>query len=158
MREKLARMDGVRRRFQGVFVRCGTKSGYKGVLTTILLKDVTLVGSGQIVTDHIWFTMGKRFERLDLQEGDVVRFDARVSEYLKGYRGRRRYDDWNESKPLEYDYRLSYPTKLVKVSAGKVKRIKVKGHYRLVERDERGRFKEVKKWSSKSKAKEEQQR
>jgi len=31
------------------------------------------------------------------------------------------------------------------------KRIKVKGHYRVVERDEKGRFVKVEKWSSKPK-------
>ncbi len=33
----------------------------------------------------------------------------------------------------------------------KMKRIKTKGHYRIVERDEKGKFVKVEKWSSKRK-------
>lgn len=117
MRQDLARLDGVRRRFEGVFVRFGKKVAYKGEpLTTVLLKGVIDISSQKIVTDHLWFTMGKQFAELGLKEGDVVRFDARVSEYVKGYRGRRDEDDFGDFKPLERDYRLSFPTKFVKVA------------------------------------------
>jgi hypothetical protein len=47
-------------------------------------------------------------EALDLQPGDVVQFDARVSPYLKGYQGRR--DDVD--CPVRWDYRLSRPAKV----------------------------------------------
>ena len=113
MRSELAQWEGRRREFQGVFVRFGSKSGFKHPLTTILLKDIINVRTGQVVTDHAWFTLGKGFERLTLQKDDVVRFWARVSKYVKGYKGRREDVD----KPLELDYRLSFPTKLRKVAA-----------------------------------------
>jgi len=115
MREELAKLHGKRRRFQGVFVRFGQKSGYKYPLTTILLKDVVDVASGKLVTDHLWFTMGKQFEALELKEGDVVHFNARVTEYEKGYRGRQDEDDY-DYKPVQIDYRLSFPTQFMKVS------------------------------------------
>ena len=115
MREELAKLFGQRRRFQGVFVRFGQKSGYKGVLTTILLKDIVDVISQKLVSDHSWFTMGKRFAELDLKEGDIIRFYARVTSYIKGYRGRQDEDDY-DCKPVERDFRLSFPTKFVKVS------------------------------------------
>jgi hypothetical protein len=115
MREELAKLFGKRRRFQGVFVRFGQKSGYKGVLTTILLKDIVDVISQKTVADHCWFTMGKRFEKLELKEGDIIRFYARVTDYVKGYQGRRGEDDY-DYKPVERDFRLSFPTKFVKVS------------------------------------------
>jgi len=115
MRNKLAKRDGLRRRFQGCFVRFGAKSGYKGPVTTVLLKDIVEVASGEVVADHLWFTMGKRFESLKLEPGDTVRFDARVTDYIKGYRGRQDDDDY-ECKPVERDFRLSFPTKFVKVS------------------------------------------
>ena len=118
MREELAKLCGVRRRFEAVFERFGKKTGYRDVLTTILLKDVRVVASRKLVTDHLWFTLGKGFEALNLVQGDVVRFDARVTEYIKGYRGRRDDDDYDDCdrKPLERDYRLSFPTKFIKVS------------------------------------------
>lgn len=119
MREELAELCGKRRRFEGVFVRFGQKSGYKAVLTTILLQDVKDVFSQKVVTDHLWFTMGKRFEALKLVEGDVVRFNARVTEYEKGYKGRQNEDDY-DCKPVETDYRLSFPSKFIKVSSATV--------------------------------------
>lgn len=72
----------------------------------------------KVATEHLWFTMGKGFERLDLKEGDVVRFDACVTEYMKGYRGRRDEFDF-EGESLEQDFRLSFPTKIRKVSPTK---------------------------------------
>jgi hypothetical protein len=116
MRSELAQWEGHRREFQGVFVRFGSKSGFKHPLTTILLKDIRDVRTGQVVTDHIWFTLGKGFERLSLRENDIVRFWARVTKYLKGYKGRREVED----KPLEQDYRLSFPTKLTRLPRGSV--------------------------------------
>jgi len=114
MREELAKLHGKRRRFQGIFVRFGQKAGYKYPLTTILLKDVVDIASGKLVTDHLWFTMGKQFEALDLKEGDVVRFNARVIEYEKGYRGRQDEDAY-DYKPVQIDYRLSNPTQFIKM-------------------------------------------
>jgi len=115
LREELAKLCGKRRRFEGVFERFGQKSGYKDVLTTILLSAVKDMFSGTVVTDHLWFTMGKRFEALKLTKGDVVRFDARVTSYEKGYMGRQDEDAY-DFKPVETDYRLSFPSKFIKVS------------------------------------------
>jgi hypothetical protein len=113
MREELAKIHGRRRLFEGVFDRFGTKSGYKGPLQTICLLNIRDVAARKIVTDHLWFTVGKRLAKLDLQKGDIVRFEARVTMYEKGYRGRQDEDDF-DYKPLEYDYRLSFPTKIMK--------------------------------------------
>lgn len=110
MRKKLSNMSGERRRFCGWFVRYGTKPAYRGPdLRTVLLADVTDVVSGEVVTDHLWFNLTKGFAALgELGEGDIVSFDARVTGYQKGYRGRR--DD--VYKPVERDYRLERPTKI----------------------------------------------
>lgn len=115
MRDKLAKIEGNRARFEGIFVRFGTKRGYKGYPeTTVLLKDIRSITTGQIMTEHLWFTCGKRLESLNLKENDVVRFDARVTPYQKGYKGYRG-DDYGDYKPIETDYRLSFPTNVVKV-------------------------------------------
>jgi len=113
MREELAKIHGCRRLFEGVFERFGTKSGYKGPLKTLCLLNVRDVVAKKVVTDHLWFTVGKRLAGLGLQKGDIVRFEARVTMYEKGYRGRHGEDDV-DCKPLEYDYRLSFPTKMIK--------------------------------------------
>jgi hypothetical protein len=47
----------------------------------------------------------------ELIEGDVVEFDARVTPYKKGYRGRNYLH--MVSKPPTIDYRLSRPTRVV---------------------------------------------
>lgn len=112
MRSLLAPLEGRRRKFRGTFVRYGQKAGYKGTLTTILLTTIEDVASHKIVTDHLWFTMGKRFKLLELKHDDLVEFDARVTTYYKGYRGNR--DE--EMHPIELDYRLSFPTKLKKAN------------------------------------------
>jgi len=115
MRQELAKIKGSRARFEGIFVRFGSKRGYKGYPEkTNLLKDVKSVSTEQVMSDHLWFTCGKRFDSLNLQENDIVRFDARVTPYEKGYKGYRD-DEYGEFKPIETDYRLSFPTNVVKV-------------------------------------------
>jgi hypothetical protein len=108
MRHALKQLEGERRRFTGTFVRHGTKHAFKGApLPTILLKDIR-DSSGKIVCDHLWFNLTKEFDNLNLTEGMVLGFDARVKSYYKGYQGRREDVD----KPIERDFRLANPTKV----------------------------------------------
>lgn len=110
MRKELKKIDDVRDTFTATFVRFGTKNGWNGnVEKTILLKDIK-DKMGKIVAGHLWFNYTKGFYMLILNEGDVVKFNARVKEYTKGYFGHR--DD--VYKPIEYDYKLSHPTKISK--------------------------------------------
>ena len=98
-----------RHTFSGVFVREGLKSAYRGLpLPTVLLKDIKLKDSDKIITDHLWFNKTKGFDALNLKEGDVVQFDARVDSYTKGYQGYRE----DVCSYTEIDYKLSYPTKI----------------------------------------------
>lgn len=63
-------------------------------------------------TDHLWFTKGKSWD--ECKEGSVVRFEARISSYIKGYKG---HDFMRQlENPQTKDYRLESPTK-VKVLA-----------------------------------------
>jgi hypothetical protein len=119
MRNALAPRDGERARFQGTFERFGTKRGWKGAtLQTVLLKDIHDT-TGTRVCDHLWFNFIRAFADLELHPGDLVQFDARVKEYLKGYFG------WRDEvwKPAEVDYKLSHPTKVVKVTLFKEKEV-----------------------------------
>ncbi len=112
MREQLARLGDLRGRFTGTFVRYGTKPGWQGrIERTVLLKEVK-DSRGVVVTDHLWFNLTKGFEMQDLKAGDVVSFSARVTPYLKGYKGYRSDEDL---PPIERDYRLSNPTKFEKI-------------------------------------------
>lgn len=110
-RELLGQMIGIRSRFRGTVERFGSKRAYRGPdITTILLRDVVHEATGEIVTDHLWFTSGKWSASVKI--GDTIVFDARVGEYLKGYRGRRE----DVYSPMEVDYRLERPTKMRVVS------------------------------------------
>ena len=110
MRKELSNLKDIRDTFSGIFVRTGTKSGFKGLEYTVLLKDIK-DKSGKIVTDHLWFNLTKGFESLNLSEGEVVEFNARVKKYEKGYFGSR----GDVYKPTEIDYKLSHPTKIRRV-------------------------------------------
>lgn len=102
MRDKLARVEGSRASFVASFGRFGTKNGYQGrQVKTILLTDVKDT-AGNDICDHIWFTLTKGFEALNLQPGERVAFDGRVKPYWKGYEG--------DDQMQERDYKLSHPT------------------------------------------------
>jgi len=108
-RRELQFMEGVRGRFSGVFARYGWKPAYRGPYQkTILLTNVVDCRSTRIVADHLWLTVGKNMSALpELKPGNVISFEARVTSYMKGYRGRR----FVPEAPLpSWDYRLSYPT------------------------------------------------
>jgi hypothetical protein len=111
MRKELAPINEVRCTFTGTFVRIGTKSSFGYPKQTLLLADVKN-SDDKVVTDHTWLNFTKGFAALDLNPGDVVRFDARVKKYRKGYLG---YRDDVYDKPVETDYKLSHPTRLQKL-------------------------------------------
>jgi hypothetical protein len=110
-RSKLAHVGTKERHtYTATFTRFGSKHAYRGDdIKTLLLSDVRL--NGQIVTDHLWFTCGVTWERLDLQPNDLVQFDARVSQYEKGYKGHRE----DVFAPVLTDYRLERPTRVRKI-------------------------------------------
>lgn len=100
---------GCREKFSATFRRFGTKLGYNGgVETTVLLVEIK-DSQGNLVAGHLWFNYTKGFQNLSLKEGDIVQFEARVSDYLKGYIS----DECVDERTV--DYRLSYPTRLKKI-------------------------------------------
>jgi hypothetical protein len=109
MRKLLKQQEGRRGEFRAAVAQFGTKRAFRGPdLPTILLKDVK-DETGQLVTDHLWMTVGKQLSRLNVQVGDEIVFVARVTRYEKGYKGFR--EDVFAAPPST-DYRLSYPTKV----------------------------------------------
>ncbi len=110
MRAELKKRDGLRTTFTGTFERYGEKYVFRGLpLKTVLLVNIKDAG-GDMVCDHVWFTMGKQLAGLKLRRGDAVQFDARVCEYEKGYRGLRD----GVYAPRTLDYKLSHPTRVQK--------------------------------------------
>lgn len=118
MRHKLKGIHRQRLRFEATFERYGEKPAFRGPpITTLLLTHVIRLDTGEVATDHLWFTETKGFAQLgNLQQGDKVQFDARVSQYVKGYRGRRA-EELGEAW-YAIDYRLSFPTKVALTIGG----------------------------------------
>lgn len=111
MRNELKKIDGQRMRFTARVERFGHKRAFRGPdIATVLLMDVKTQPEGKAVTDHLWFTRGKSWD--GIQPGDVIEFDARVSQYEKGYKGHC----LDVYEPVTQDYRLERPTKIVKVA------------------------------------------
>ena len=91
-----------RLRYHATVGRFGIKSNpFKGFPErTIMLKNVVNVNTGEVVTDHLWFTVGRTLNALNLKVGDEITFNARVGTYKKGYK----------SKTL--DYKLNNMSKI----------------------------------------------
>jgi len=107
MRAGLKKEVGNRKKFRGIFVRTGRKTGFKGYSQeTILLKGIIDVESGMIVTDHLWLNFTKAFEAAGIREGMTFEFEARITEYAKGYVNKGYKIDHRKK-----DYKLSHPTK-----------------------------------------------
>lgn len=108
MRTELKKMKDQRLHFTATIERFGERKNFKGVPTpTILLKNIRLIGEEKILTDHLWFTKGKSWDGFIV--GSVIEFDARISEYTKGYKGHR--EDVIDS-PVTTDYKLTRPTNI----------------------------------------------
>ena len=106
----MEKLNGVRGRFCGTFKRYGSKTNWHGFPDkTVLIIDIK-DDKGKIISDHLWINHTKGLSNLgELVYGDVISFDARVTEYIKGYVNHREYID-----ERTIDYRLSYPTKFKK--------------------------------------------
>jgi hypothetical protein len=110
MRKELAKDSGTRKKF------IGKKTNFKGYSEeTILLKNIVDVETDKVVTDHIWFSFTKGFEKLALTEGVTLEFEARIKEYMKGYVNSR-YKINNAT----IDYKLSHPTKIKRIEKNAV--------------------------------------
>lgn len=112
MRKQLASKEGERKKFTAVFSRLGRKAGYTGYsVETILLTKVRDAETGELVTDHLWFTFTKGFQLFALTEGDTLEFEARVKSYSKGYVNKSLAIDKEKR-----DYKLSNPTKIKRLT------------------------------------------
>jgi hypothetical protein len=108
MRSKLASSEGERKKFKARFVRLGKKINYNGYSEdTILLSNVTDLETNAVVTDHLWFSFTKAFEKIKLEEGVMITFEARVKSYNKGYVNKA-----IGVSNKRTDFKLSHPTKI----------------------------------------------
>lgn len=107
-RRGLKKLEGNRSRFTAQVERYGFKpKGTNLAVQTILLSDVRLEHSGDVVADHLWFPCGKWCD--GILPGSRIAFDAKVGIYTKGYKGRR--DDIH-GKPVTKDWKLTWPSRV----------------------------------------------
>ena len=87
MRDGLAPFVGQRQRFAATIDRIGVKDGWRSAIT-VLLKDVALADTGDVVADHLWLRYSPWADELasGLQVGARITFDAVVTRYVKGTR------------------------------------------------------------------------
>lgn len=103
MRTKLKEIDKQRRCFTATVKRYGGKLtniprmnvySWQETLLVVNVKDAI---TKEVLTDHLWFKVGKRIQSLNAQTGDIVQFCARVDNYFK---------------KVGEDYHLENPTQL----------------------------------------------
>lgn len=100
---------GTKHRFSAVVKQFGCKPGWRGMLQpTVLLVDVC-IGSNR-VADHIWLTVGKQLDNLNLKPNDEINFDATIKTYSKGY-----VDNFTGYNNQWWDWGLERPHKIIKL-------------------------------------------
>lgn len=101
MRDRLAKLAGMRALYRAKFVRYGVRYKHDHTMTeTVLLSEVTTL-HGLLLCDHVWMSESAPFHRLELKPEDRIQFVATAEQY-------RRRDG-------KQDYRLSTLTRLRKV-------------------------------------------
>lgn len=109
-RERLGKKLGKRETFYGQFERVGRKKGKSSGLTFLLL-NVRSKG-GFLVADHLWFNLTEGFKKLGhVEPGELIMFTARVTDYEKGYIGRKPSKVDESKLGLSSDFKLSHPAK-----------------------------------------------
>ena len=108
MREKLKAM-GVNSRhvFYGTFMAYGLGKTQSGETQKTLLFQKIKDENGDEVADHIWMWDARSFNYFEFRNGDVIKFEATIKKYWKGYRGKR--DDGEKSVRTK-DYELVHPS------------------------------------------------
>ena len=113
MRKVLGSDAGIRKKFRATVSRFGKKTNYHGYSDqTILLVRVTDLETQKVVTDHVWFSYTKGFEKANLSPGVIVEFEARIKTYRKGYVNRKYQID-----ERRVDFKLSNPTRITVAGA-----------------------------------------
>lgn len=107
MKKRLQRLNGQRLTFTATVGRFSFFDTTWGRRPTLVLENLRDTG-GTLLADHVWMKMGAWCT--SFREGDRVRFDARVAQYTKGYKGRRAEETgeaWHQ-----VDYKLTHPSKV----------------------------------------------
>jgi len=74
---------------------------------TVIIHDIRVTDTNEQVMDHIWLNWSKPFTQLNIQENDIIVFEATIKKFTKGYRGIRRLWHIRRDSSLRSGYRLS---------------------------------------------------
>ena len=109
MRERLQEVSGQVLQFTARIGRPGTVTTDWRSDVMFLLEDLRFASDDSLAAEHLWCKDGRWSARL--YSGDIIRFEARVVRYLKGYRG----DDplRQSASPVAVDYKLDQFRKVV---------------------------------------------
>jgi hypothetical protein len=90
-RKELQSIENERDTFIGVFKRFGKKKNYHGYYDPTILLIGIQNKNNEFISDHCWFNLTKRFEKLELKQGDIignlsekefVEFEDEIEEYF----------------------------------------------------------------------------
>jgi hypothetical protein len=111
MKEKLKNNDNKKFLFSATVSKFGLKSNrYRLNTLTILLVDIKFE-DGNFACDHSSFTVRKTMGKLNLNAGDKITFEAKISKYTKGYT-----NYYNGIEEYYTDLKLNRPTKIKKIN------------------------------------------
>lgn len=102
MREELKKLNQLRRMFTATIGRFGRRNVNhlnKNIVWTILLKNIT-DKDGNIIADHLWINLNKEFDKLNIREGDRIKFSAKIIEYYKKSNSLKKKKDYKIDKLL----------------------------------------------------------
>ncbi len=98
MREALRKLGlNNRYRFEAVFSRFATTQEHIEGKEAILLLDVKR--GNKLVANHLWLCRIQEFKKLNLKEGDIVSFTARINMYRR-FKNQRKLIDFGLSNPM----------------------------------------------------------
>ncbi len=117
MRESLKKLNGERKTFIGTFEQYSSRKYSVAYRKTALIKNIKDI-NGKFISDHAWVACNENFNDIgNLTKGDVIQFNAKIKEYIKGYWDLR--EEINIIKPYEKDYKFDELKKVRIIKAAK---------------------------------------
>ena len=106
MRDALLPLVGQRITVTATVMRLGSRTAWTGIKEPTILFGPLHDTEGNLLADHLWFSLGKRLAALTPQPGDVLTLSGRVAPY------HRRRKQWHgEAVRYDDDLGLVYPSR-----------------------------------------------
>ena len=123
MKKQSSKSPGARAAFTGTVAKHGVHVGKRGLKKSVLLSNVRGAGNAEAETlpCGIWVNLTNELERLDLQEGDIIQFDAKLRAYPKDYAlyGCYEHGAYDSVDGAETEWELDRPTNVKIIGMGR---------------------------------------